>query len=425
MELQHGSHQKRSTSPLGRDTKRRGFSSSDGHNVNGKELFVSNLPFDLSRQELKDLVKDVVGETPYVKVYSNEQGKPRGCGTIGFQNKESVKIALEKMQSYEIKGRKLKVNEAFDEPRDEFGYLINSKGLRKKDLEGRDERNIIKSRNLSSFPDESMSGADFGLDPQFLTSIGINGDLTKRIWVSNLDEERVDERKLMEVFRLAGRVAMVDLSRTREGKSKGHAIIEYNHPVEAVQAISMLNNSLIYGKKVYVRVDRVGDKPRIGFNRIPDGLTNLGMGLGKNGTPLQNISERFSNVGTNNVKGNFEGHENNNSIELAEELKNVKRDFALLKEQLKAVDVIKGYKTQSNEMSSTSRSNILGSEQSRNDDGKQVQTEQQKFLALMEAATRGFQRPKPASRDYEHKSASALDQRLPMDQYTSYGSKWC
>ncbi len=35
---------------------------------------------------------------------------------------------------------------------------------------------------------------------------------------------------------------------TKEGKSRGHAIIEYDHPVEAVQAISMFNNQSVSRK---------------------------------------------------------------------------------------------------------------------------------------------------------------------------------
>ena len=35
----------------------------------------------------------------------------------------------------------------------------------------------------------------------------------------------VDERKLREVFRLAGRVVMVELNRDKEGKSRGHGTI--------------------------------------------------------------------------------------------------------------------------------------------------------------------------------------------------------
>lgn len=48
---------------------------------------------------------------------------------------------------------------------------------------------------------------------------------------------RVDEKKLREVFRLAGRVMCVEVNKDKDGKSRGHGTIEYEHPVEAVQAI--------------------------------------------------------------------------------------------------------------------------------------------------------------------------------------------
>lgn len=47
----------------------------------------------------------------------------------------------------------------------------------------------------------------------------------------------MDEKKLKEVFRLAGRVLDVELNKDKDGKSRGHCVIEFEHPVEAVQAI--------------------------------------------------------------------------------------------------------------------------------------------------------------------------------------------
>jgi RNA recognition motif-containing protein len=51
---------------------------------------------------------------------------------------------------------------------------------------------------------------------------------------------KVDEKKLKEVFRLAGKVVSAELSLDKEGKSRGFGVIEYEHPVEAVQAICIL-----------------------------------------------------------------------------------------------------------------------------------------------------------------------------------------
>jgi RNA recognition motif-containing protein len=51
---------------------------------------------------------------------------------------------------------------------------------------------------------------------------------------------KVDEKKLKEVFRLAGKVVSAELSLDKEGKSRGFGVVEYEHPVEAVQAICIL-----------------------------------------------------------------------------------------------------------------------------------------------------------------------------------------
>jgi RNA recognition motif-containing protein len=53
---------------------------------------------------------------------------------------------------------------------------------------------------------------------------------------------KVDEKKLKEVFRLAGKVVSAELSLDKEGKSRGFGVVEYEHPVEAVQAICILFN---------------------------------------------------------------------------------------------------------------------------------------------------------------------------------------
>jgi len=56
----------------------------------------------------------------------------------------------------------------------------------------------------------------------------------------------VDEDKLREVFRLAGRLVSVEVTKDRDGKSRGYGLVEFTHPVEAVQAISMFNNHKVF-----------------------------------------------------------------------------------------------------------------------------------------------------------------------------------
>lgn len=84
---------------------------------------------------------------------------------------------------------------------------------------------------------------------------------------------KVDEKKLREIFKLAGKVIDIELYHDKEGKSRGCAVIDYDHPVESVQAISMFNDQLLYDRMMTVRMDRMDDAPL----RMPEGLKGIGM----------------------------------------------------------------------------------------------------------------------------------------------------
>ena len=55
----------------------------------------------------------------------------------------------------------------------------------------------------------------------------------------------VDEVKLMDVMSIAGRVKYIQLSRDVQGRSKGNGTVIFSSPIEAVQAIKMLNNQRV------------------------------------------------------------------------------------------------------------------------------------------------------------------------------------
>lgn len=144
-------------------------------------------------------------------------------------------------------------------------------------------------------------GNTYGLSVAFLESLGINGPLGTRIFVANLDYS-VDEEQLKEVFKIAGKVTKVDLSRDSESnKSRGFGVVEYEHPVEAVQAISMLHGQWYYDRKMSVRMDRVSENKKqeaSSGSKLPSGLKGIGMGLGANGTALTDIATINTNTAT-------------------------------------------------------------------------------------------------------------------------------
>ena len=52
---------------------------------------------------------------------------------------------------------------------------------------------------------------------------------------------KVDDHKLREVFRLAGKVICAEVSKDKDGKSRGFGVVEMDHPVEAVQVFKKKN----------------------------------------------------------------------------------------------------------------------------------------------------------------------------------------
>lgn len=103
---------------------------------------------------------------------------------------------------------------------------------------------------------------------------------------------------MLEVFKLAGKVLHVELGKDKDGKSRGFGVVEYDHPVESVQAISMLHNQQLYDRRMTVRLDRANepDMPP----KLPEGLKGIGMGLGAGGNRLLDVARNIPNVQANN-----------------------------------------------------------------------------------------------------------------------------
>lgn len=187
------------------------------------------------------------------------------------------------------------MKEDLDCERDQFGRLILPSNKRDKDrerLDSRDRELLLYDRSGYN-PGGNYN--TYGLSPQFLESLGVSGPLNNRIFVANLDF-KVGEKKLEEIFRLAGKVLRVRLYTDSSGTSKGHGTVEFEHPVEAVQAISMFHNQKLYGRPMSIRMDKyeTEEMPEVLPSKLPAGLEGVGKGLGIGGQPL-NIGKSLLN----------------------------------------------------------------------------------------------------------------------------------
>jgi len=115
--------------------------------------------------------------------------------------------------------------------------------------------------------------------------------LSSTLFVSNLDY-KVKWKHLFDAFSMAGKVVTGEMKLDDDGKSRGMAVVQMDNPLEAIQAISMLNNQMMLERKLSVRMDRYdGNEPmrksesdRRSKGGLPEGLRNVGLGLGANGS---------------------------------------------------------------------------------------------------------------------------------------------
>uniref|UniRef100_A0A182QN76 RRM domain-containing protein n=1 Tax=Anopheles farauti TaxID=69004 RepID=A0A182QN76_9DIPT len=224
-----------------------------------RRIYVSNVPYEYRWQDLKDLFRKEVGDVSFVELFHDESNKPRGCGIVEFEKPEHVQMALEKMNRYDINGRNLVIKEDYGNERDKYGRVVP------KSFRGSESDSRRRDRD-----DDRM-----------------------------LLDYKVDAKKLKQVFKLAGKIQSLDLSVDKDGNSRGFAVIEYDHPVEAVQAISMFDRQMLFERRMTVRLDRLTEKSEM--SRLPEGLKGIGIGLGPNGEPLKDVARNLPSLQQQNT----------------------------------------------------------------------------------------------------------------------------
>jgi RNA recognition motif-containing protein len=77
-----------------------------------KRLFVGNLPYSVSEEELEEVF---AGHGPVVStviVRDRETGRSRGFGFVEMETEQAAEAAMRAMNETELGGRPLRVNEA-------------------------------------------------------------------------------------------------------------------------------------------------------------------------------------------------------------------------------------------------------------------------------------------------------------------------
>ncbi|KAL3882632.1 hypothetical protein ACJMK2_028956 [Sinanodonta woodiana] len=92
------------------------FTVEEEHNTN---VYVSGLPFDITDEEYRELMikygmlmYDPHTKKPKLKLYRDENGQPKGDGRCCYIKRESVDLALQLLDGYNLRGHTIKVEKA-------------------------------------------------------------------------------------------------------------------------------------------------------------------------------------------------------------------------------------------------------------------------------------------------------------------------
>uniref|UniRef100_A0A3Q3EIM8 Myelin expression factor 2 n=1 Tax=Labrus bergylta TaxID=56723 RepID=A0A3Q3EIM8_9LABR len=255
-------------------------------------VFISNIPYDMKWQAIKDLMREKVGEVTYVELFKDAEGKSR---VSDFRDEEFVKKAIETMNKHDLSGRPLNIKE---DPDGEHARRVlqrmggGQQGGRGQDM-GPGGMNIPHSiTNNPNIPHDIILALQAGR-------------LGNTVFVANLDF-KVGWKKLKEVFGMAGVVKRADVKEDKDGKSRGMGTVTFEQPLEAVQAISMFNGQMLFDRQMHVKMDEKSLPPD-DFHQVekspqlPRGLGGIGMGLGPGGQPIN--ANRLSGGGGMGMSG--------------------------------------------------------------------------------------------------------------------------
>ncbi|VDO07948.1 conserved hypothetical protein,hypothetical protein [Brugia malayi] len=291
----HGNSRERSPRRLrDRDGRRSGA----GGVRNDRMVYIANIPYDVRWMELKDLVREKAGEVNFVELLEDRKGKSKGAAVVEFREKESVQRCVDALHRYPMNDRLLTAKEIRD-PVAFFRKVKEDTGVDfLNGLHGGTATASLDTRNRQEEQFET-----YGLSPAFLRQLHITGPLTNRVFVSNLPYN-VQSGRVTDYFSLAGKVTWVDLQLDKEGRSKGMAVVQFTHPIEAVQAISMLNNQRVFDRQINVKMDKFDPIDDRKEGELPVGLRGVGMGLGANGAPLGDVSSIISSLTSSTTSHN-------------------------------------------------------------------------------------------------------------------------
>jgi RNA recognition motif-containing protein len=201
-----------------------GDDAADASDERSKRVYVGNLAWQVSWQDLKDHMRSTGLDVVRANVIAGNDGRSKGCGIVEFATPSDAQQAVETLTDTELKGRQIFVREDREE---KAGFS----------------------------PSAASVGGGGGSGGGHRFSSGEDAK-TRRVYVGNLSWD-VAWQDLKDHMKQAGDVLHAEvMSDQHSGRSKGCGVVEFATGEDAVRAIETLTNTELKGRTIFVREDR-------------------------------------------------------------------------------------------------------------------------------------------------------------------------
>lgn len=241
------------------------------------EVFILNLPFAFSWQNLKDLFREC-GNVLRADIQLDYNGYSRGFGNVFYGTKEEMYRAIDTFNGYDLDGRILEVREgrsnqhhdngrnepyqdrhkSYPDRRDSYPDRRDSYQERRGSYRDDDQQDFFQDRNNQQLE----GGNHFGNQPEqqfnqqipqapqeqsthgptkFTEGVTGNGERSSLVYCENLPLT-TSTNDLYELFESLGRVQYAELKYDTTGAPTGIAIIDYDDINSADLCVNKLNN---------------------------------------------------------------------------------------------------------------------------------------------------------------------------------------
>lgn len=229
------------------------------------QLYITNLPFTVGWQDLKDLFRNA-GSIVRADVHMGFDGRSKGSGVVLFESTADAQNAFKQFQGYDWQGRMLDIKED--------RYASSGRGGRGGFQErggfggargGFSSRGGFQSRGGYGGGYEggydSYSAPPPAVEPNpFTDDAWANGEPSATIFVKNLPWSTSND-DLVELFSTIGKVERAEICYEPSGRSKGSGVVQFDAQETASIAIQKFTGYPYGGRPLGLSFVRYGEAP--------------------------------------------------------------------------------------------------------------------------------------------------------------------